>query len=33
MPLLSGMADRPIRWLVDDAGEVHRARGPARPAL
>ncbi len=30
---LSGLADRPIRWIVDDARKVHRARGAARPAL
>ena len=33
MPQLSGMADRPIRWIVDDADQVHRARSAARPPL
>ena len=28
---LSGLADRPIRWIVDDALGVHGARGPAGP--
>ena len=29
----SGLADRPVRWIVDDARRLHRARDPARPAL
>ena len=28
-----GWSDRPIRWIVDDAAQVHRARGAARAAL
>ena len=31
--VLSGMADKPIRWMIDDADQVHRARGAPRPAL
>ena len=27
---LSGLADRPVRWIVDDALALHPARGPAR---
>jgi 23S rRNA (cytosine1962-C5)-methyltransferase len=30
---LSGMADKPIRWMIDDADQVRRARGAARAAL
>ena len=30
---LNGLADRPIRWLVDDAACFRRARDPARAAL
>ena len=29
----SGLADRPIRWIVDDALAFTRARGPSRPTL
>ena len=30
---LAGMADSPVRWMVDDADQVRRARGAARAAL
>ena len=29
----SGLADRPVRWIVDDAVAFSRARGPTRPPL
>ena len=32
-PRSPGLADRPIRWIVDDARDLHGARGPSRPAL
>jgi len=30
---LNGLAERPIRWIVDDCSEFLQPRGPARPSL